>query len=198
MWRDCWIRCWIPSSPPTVGPACASAGGNGLVDQGRCARWRAFQKLGRRLPKRLQPPGLRSRPVVHESDSVTGTWSPFTLPGKILRQLPVSSPQLLLKTALPHQTNCLAEPDLRRRASKVAQGWPNAAWLRLLRDVLGDRRRSVGEAGIDAQRQASFRIRLRTGTQTLPKRFRNSWGPARSQSQPWLGQGCRRPEQIVL
>jgi len=66
------IRCWISSSPPTVGCWRQQLGGR-PGDQVDALVWRAFQRLGRRLPKRLQPPGLplqargrhRERPLLN-------------------------------------------------------------------------------------------------------------------------------------
>jgi len=105
---------------------------DGLVDQVDALGWRAFQRLGRRLPKRLQPPGLRSRPVVAiESDPLLNL-EPIQPLLEILRQLPGFEPQLLLNR-LPR---LLAEPDLRRMGVKVAQGLAERSVVRLLRDVL--------------------------------------------------------------
>ncbi|MCT0214637.1 AarF/ABC1/UbiB kinase family protein [Synechococcus sp. CS-1324] len=117
---------------------------DGLVDRVDAMGWKAFQNLGRRLPKRLQPPGLRApqRPLPLE-DPLLGL-EPIAPLLEILRALPGFEPQLLLNR-LPR---LLAEPDLRRMGLQVAQGLAERSVVRLLRDVLvaPDLRLSAGFA----------------------------------------------------
>jgi hypothetical protein len=93
--------------------------------------WQAFQNLGRRLPKRLQPPGLRGARAASPEDSLLGL-APIEPLLEILRSLPGFEPQLLLNR-LPR---LLAEPDLRRMGLQLAQGLAERSVVRLLRDVL--------------------------------------------------------------
>jgi hypothetical protein len=104
---------------------------DGLVDRVDAVGWQAFQNLGRRLPKRLQPPGLRAQAVAAVDDPLLGL-APIAPLLEILRALPGFEPQLLLNR-LPR---LLAEPDLRHMGLQLAQGLAERSVVRLLRDVL--------------------------------------------------------------
>jgi hypothetical protein len=102
-----------------------------LVDRVDAISWRAFRRLGSRLPSRLQPPGLRS-PRLESSENALLSLEPVQQLLMILRQLPGFEPQLLLRR-LPR---LLGEPDLRRMGVQLAQGLAERSVVRLLRDVL--------------------------------------------------------------
>ena len=103
----------------------------GVVDRVDAAGWKAFQSLGRRLPKQLQPPGLRAVRAADADDALLSL-APIEPLLEILRSLPGFEPHLLLNR-LPR---LLAEPDLRRMGIQVAQGLAERGVVRLLRDVL--------------------------------------------------------------
>ncbi len=102
-----------------------------LVDRVDAMGWQAFQRLGRRLPRRLQPPGLRGAAFELAGDPLLSL-EPVQQLLTILRELPGFEPQLLL-SRLPR---LLAEPDLRRMGVQLAQGLAERGVVRLLRDVL--------------------------------------------------------------
>ncbi len=102
-----------------------------LVDRVDALGWQTFSRLGRRLPKRLQPPGLRSLTLEAGLDPLLSL-EPVQQLLLILRQLPGFEPQLLL-SRLPR---LLSEPDLRRMGLQVAKGLAERSVVRLLRDVL--------------------------------------------------------------
>jgi hypothetical protein len=101
------------------------------VDRVDAIGWQAFRRLGRRLPRRLQPPGLRSTGLETGDDTLLSL-EPVQQLLTILRQLPGFEPQLLLRR-LPR---LLGESDLRRMGVQVAQGLAERGVVRLLRDVL--------------------------------------------------------------
>jgi predicted unusual protein kinase regulating ubiquinone biosynthesis (AarF/ABC1/UbiB family) len=103
-----------------------------LVDRVDALGWRTFQRLGRRLPKRLQPPGLRNLPATAPLEDPLLSLEPVQQLLLILRELPGFEPQLLL-SRLPR---LLGEPDLRRMGLQLAQGLAERGVVRLLRDVL--------------------------------------------------------------
>ncbi len=102
-----------------------------LVDRVDAISWQAFRRLGSRLPRRLQPPGLRS-PRLESGEEALLSLEPVQQLLTILRQLPGFEPQLLL-LRLPR---LLGEPDLRRMGVQLAQGLAERSVVRLLRDVL--------------------------------------------------------------
>ncbi len=102
-----------------------------LVDRVDAISWQAFRRLGSRLPRRLQPPGLRS-PRLGSSEEALLSLEPVQQLLMILRQLPGFEPKLLLRR-LPR---LLGEPDLRRMGVQLAQGLAERSVVRLLRDVL--------------------------------------------------------------
>jgi predicted unusual protein kinase regulating ubiquinone biosynthesis (AarF/ABC1/UbiB family) len=95
--------------------------------------WHTTLRLGKRLPERLQPPGLRQRQV-EDAGEVLLSLEPIRQLLVILRSLPGFEPRLLVKR-LPR---LLGEPELRRMGADVARGLAERGVVRLLRDVLVD------------------------------------------------------------
>jgi hypothetical protein len=95
--------------------------------------WRTTLRLGQRLPRALQPPGLRNRPIdpVLEAGPVLDL-EPLQQLAAILRDLPGFEPSMLLRR-LPR---VLGEAELRRMGFDVARGLAERGVVRLLRDVL--------------------------------------------------------------
>ncbi|MEI7952396.1 MAG: AarF/ABC1/UbiB kinase family protein [Synechococcaceae cyanobacterium ELA182] len=105
--------------------------------------WRTTLRLGRRLPRSLQPPGLRqsSEREMFSSGGPLLDLEPLRQLAAILQDLPGFEPRLLLRR-LPR---VLGEPDLRRMGLDLARGLAERGVVRLLRDVLvtPDVRKSV-------------------------------------------------------
>jgi predicted unusual protein kinase regulating ubiquinone biosynthesis (AarF/ABC1/UbiB family) len=95
--------------------------------------WQTTLRLGKRLPVRLQPPGLRRRQPEVGGD-VLLSLEPIRQLVVILRSLPGFEPQLLVKR-LPR---LLGERELRQMGVDVARGLAERGVVRLLRDVLVD------------------------------------------------------------
>jgi predicted unusual protein kinase regulating ubiquinone biosynthesis (AarF/ABC1/UbiB family) len=95
--------------------------------------WRTTLRLGKQLPERLQPPGLRQRPMPLGGDPRLEL-EPIRQLVAILRSLPGFEPQLLLRR-LPR---LFGEPELRRMGVDLARGLAERGVVRLLRDVLTD------------------------------------------------------------
>ncbi|MCS5697856.1 AarF/ABC1/UbiB kinase family protein [Cyanobium sp. FGCU-52] len=95
--------------------------------------WRTTLRLGQRLPRALQPPGLRDRPIdpVLEAGPLLDL-EPLQQLAAILRDLPGFEPSMLLRR-LPR---VLGEAELRRMGFDVARGLAERGVVRLLRDVL--------------------------------------------------------------
>ena len=93
--------------------------------------WQTTLRLGKRLPVRLQPPGLRNRRLEISADPLLEL-EPIRQLLVILRALPGFEPQLLLRR-LPR---LLGEPELRRMGVDLARGLAERGVVRLLRDVL--------------------------------------------------------------
>ncbi|MCP9850319.1 AarF/ABC1/UbiB kinase family protein [Cyanobium sp. Morenito 9A2] len=104
--------------------------------------WQTVQRLGQRLPRQLQPPGLRGLEPVTAKDLELLSLEPVARLVTILRELPGFDPQLLL-SRLPR---LLREPDLRRMGLDLARRLAERGVVRLLRDVLvtPETRRGVG------------------------------------------------------
>jgi predicted unusual protein kinase regulating ubiquinone biosynthesis (AarF/ABC1/UbiB family) len=96
--------------------------------------WSMTVKLGRRLPSRLLPPGLRqeTRRPLRSTRELLLELEPLRQLVAILSQLPGFEPSLLLRR-LPR---VLSEPELRRMGGAVARGLAQRGVVRLLRDVL--------------------------------------------------------------
>ena len=95
--------------------------------------WNTTLRLGRRLPRSLQPPGLR-QPSLQPfgSSGPLLDLEPLRQLVAILKDLPGFEPKLLLRR-LPR---VLGEPDLRRMGLDLARGLAERGVVRLLRDVL--------------------------------------------------------------
>lgn len=102
-----------------------------LVERVDAMAWAATLRVGRRLPLRLQPPGLRRRALEPSADPLLDL-EPVRQLLRILQTLPGFDPQLLL-SRLPR---VLGEPELRRMGLDVARGLAERSVVRLLRDVL--------------------------------------------------------------
>ena len=103
------------------------------VEQMDALAWRATLRLGRRLPPRWQPPGLRRRTAFPVSEyAPLPDLEPVRQLATILRDLPGFEPQLLMRR-LPR---VLGEPDLRRMGVDLARGLAERGLVRLVRDVL--------------------------------------------------------------
>jgi len=94
--------------------------------------WKATLRLGRRLPRRLLPPGLRQSTERRLDNEPLLDLDPIRQLIYVLRDLPGFEPQLLL-SRLPR---LLGEPDLRRMGLDVARGLAERSIVHLLRDVL--------------------------------------------------------------
>jgi predicted unusual protein kinase regulating ubiquinone biosynthesis (AarF/ABC1/UbiB family) len=104
-----------------------------VVERMDAMAWRTTVELGRRLPRRLQPPGLRERPAALAAElEGLPDLEPVRQLAVILRDLPGFEPRMLLRR-LPR---VLGEPDLRRMGVEVARGLAERGLVRLLRDVL--------------------------------------------------------------
>jgi predicted unusual protein kinase regulating ubiquinone biosynthesis (AarF/ABC1/UbiB family) len=105
--------------------------------------WRTTLRLGRRLPRSLQPPGLRqsNESEMFSSGGPLLDLEPLRQLAAILQDLPGFEPRLLLRR-LPR---VLGEPDLRRMGLDLARGLAERGVVHLLRDVLvtPDVRKSV-------------------------------------------------------
>ncbi len=102
-----------------------------MVERMDALAWRTTLRLGQRLPRRLQPPGLRDWRPVNNPEPLLDL-EPIQQLLVILRDLPGFEPQLLLRR-LPR---VLGEPDLRRMGLQVARGLAERGVVHLLRDVL--------------------------------------------------------------
>ncbi len=102
-----------------------------VVEQVDALAWATTLRLGKRLPERLQPPGLRRRVLEPVGDPLLDL-EPIRQLLQILQALPGFEPQLLL-ARLPR---VLGEPELRRMGLDVARGLAERSVVRLVRDVL--------------------------------------------------------------
>ena len=96
--------------------------------------WRMTLRIGRRLPGRMLPPGLRERQQSAEALDARPLLDLDLVQQltAILQDLPGFEPRLLL-ARLPR---ILGQPDLRRMGAEVARGLAERGVVRLLRDVL--------------------------------------------------------------
>jgi predicted unusual protein kinase regulating ubiquinone biosynthesis (AarF/ABC1/UbiB family) len=102
-----------------------------MVQRVDALAWQTTLRLGKQLPERLQPPGLRHRRLEATGDPLLEL-EPIRQLLVILRSLPGFEPQLLLRR-LPR---LLGEPELRRMGVDLARGLAERGVVRLLRDVL--------------------------------------------------------------
>jgi predicted unusual protein kinase regulating ubiquinone biosynthesis (AarF/ABC1/UbiB family) len=105
---------------------------NAAVDQLDAAGWGILQSFGKRLPKRLQPPGLQNS--YGSKNNYLFDHEPIRELLGILTKLPGFEPQLLIKR-LPRLLN---EPDLKQMGIDLAKGLAERSVVRLVRDVLTD------------------------------------------------------------
>jgi predicted unusual protein kinase regulating ubiquinone biosynthesis (AarF/ABC1/UbiB family) len=105
-----------------------------MVEQMDHMAWRMTLRIGRRLPGRMLPPGLRERQQSAEALDARPLLDLELVQQltAILQDLPGFEPRLLLNR-LPR---ILGEPDLRRMGAEVARGLAERGVVRLLRDVL--------------------------------------------------------------
>jgi predicted unusual protein kinase regulating ubiquinone biosynthesis (AarF/ABC1/UbiB family) len=101
------------------------------VDQLDAAGWQLVQTLGKRLPLRLRPPGLKTPPMRRANASLLNL-EPIQELMRILQQLPGFEPRLIT-SRLPR---LLAEPDLRGMGLDLARGLAERGVVRLVRDLL--------------------------------------------------------------
>jgi predicted unusual protein kinase regulating ubiquinone biosynthesis (AarF/ABC1/UbiB family) len=96
--------------------------------------WRMALRIGRRLPDRMLPPGLRERQSSPEALDPRPLLDlePVRQLTVILKDLPGFEPRLVVQR-LPR---LLGQPDLRRMGADVARGLAERGVVRLLRDVL--------------------------------------------------------------
>ncbi len=93
--------------------------------------WSTMQRLGRRLPKRLQPSAIAQTPP-GLSDPLMQL-EPVRELIQVLQSLPGFTPDLLLRR-MPRVLN---EPSTRRMGFKVAQGLAERGVVRLVRVAAG-------------------------------------------------------------
>jgi len=108
-----------------------------LVERVDALAWQATLRLGKRLPERLQPPGLRQRRVFETNEPLLDL-EPIRQLVAILQALPGFEPQLLVRR-LPR---LLGEPEMRRMGINLARGLAERSMVRLVRDVLIPAQRS--------------------------------------------------------
>ena len=101
------------------------------VDRLDAIGWSTMQRLGRRLPKRLQPSAFQSRGLPSADPLLQ--LEPIRELINVLQSLPGFTPDLLLKR-MPRLLN---EPDTRRMGVQVAQGLAERGVVRLVRVAAG-------------------------------------------------------------
>jgi predicted unusual protein kinase regulating ubiquinone biosynthesis (AarF/ABC1/UbiB family) len=93
--------------------------------------WQTTLRIGKRLPERLQPPGLRKHRLSDANEPLLDLEPVRQLTG-ILQALPGFEPQMLMRR-LPR---LLGEPQLRQMGVQLARGLAERGVVRLVRDVL--------------------------------------------------------------
>ena len=101
------------------------------VDRLDAIGWSTMQRLGRRLPKRIQPNAFQSRGLPPADPLLQ--LEPIRELINVLQSLPGFTPDLLLKR-MPRLLN---EPDTRRMGVQVAQGLAERGVVRLVRVAAG-------------------------------------------------------------
>jgi predicted unusual protein kinase regulating ubiquinone biosynthesis (AarF/ABC1/UbiB family) len=94
--------------------------------------WSTTVRLGRRLPRRFQPPGLRGLPAAPLNGDPILDLGPLRQLTAILRDLPGFETSMLLRR-LPR---VLGDPELRRMGLEVARGLAERGVVHLVRDLL--------------------------------------------------------------
>ncbi len=102
------------------------------VDQVDSLAWRTTLRLGRRLPPRFQPPGLRGLPAAPPASDPLLDLEPLRQLSTILRDLPGFEPRMLL-SRLPR---VLGERELRSMGVQMAKGLAERGVVHLLRDLI--------------------------------------------------------------
>ena len=102
-----------------------------MVDRLDAIGWSTMQRLGRRLPKRLQPSAFRSQGLPPADPLLQ--LEPIRELINVLQSLPGFTPDLLLKR-MPRVLN---EPNTRRMGVQVAQGLAERGVVRLVRVAAG-------------------------------------------------------------
>ncbi|QPN71346.1 AarF/ABC1/UbiB kinase family protein [Synechococcus sp. CBW1108] len=92
--------------------------------------WHTTLRIGKRLPERLQPPGLRKHRLSDANEPLLDLEPVRQLTG-ILQALPGFEPQMLMRR-LPR---LLGEPQLRQMGIQLARGLAERSVVRLVRDV---------------------------------------------------------------
>ena len=93
--------------------------------------WQTTLRIGKRLPERFQPPGLRRHRLSEAGEPLLDIEPVRQLMG-ILQSLPGFEPQMLLRR-LPR---LIGEPELRQMGFQLAKGLAERSVVRLVRDVL--------------------------------------------------------------
>jgi predicted unusual protein kinase regulating ubiquinone biosynthesis (AarF/ABC1/UbiB family) len=93
--------------------------------------WQTTLRIGKRLPERFQPPGLRRHRLSEAGEPLLDIEPVRQLMG-ILQSLPGFEPQMLLRR-LPR---LIGEPELRQMGVQLAKGLAERSMVRLVRDVL--------------------------------------------------------------
>ncbi|MEY3736112.1 MAG: hypothetical protein RLZZ624_1171, partial [Cyanobacteriota bacterium] len=124
-----------------------------LIDRVDAISWQTAVRLSQRLPKRLQPPGLRDRQLPIGSDPMLDL-SLMRQLIRILQSLPGFDAQLLIDR-LPR---VLGQPEVRRMGLTMARGLAERSVVRLLRDVL------VGQEGPGSTDDAWLRTNTTEGS----------------------------------
>ena len=93
--------------------------------------WHTTLRIGKRLPEKLQPPGLRKHRLSDADEPLLDIEPVRQLTG-ILQALPGFEPQMLMRR-LPR---LLGEPQLRQMGVQLARGLAERSVVRLVRDVL--------------------------------------------------------------
>ena len=102
-----------------------------VVDRIDSFGWQAMRRIGRQLPRPLQPPALMMQSDWNDSDMLD--LEPIRQLLRVLQQLPGFRPELLL-SRLPR---LLREPDARRMGFKVAKGLAERGVVRLVKVAAG-------------------------------------------------------------
>ncbi|TCD57997.1 ABC1 kinase family protein [Synechococcus sp. BS55D] len=102
-----------------------------VVDRLDSFGWLAMRRIGRQLPRPLQPPALMLQSDWNNSDMLD--LEPIRQLLSVLQQLPGFRPELLL-SRLPR---LLREPDARRMGFKVAKGLAERGVVRLVKVAAG-------------------------------------------------------------
>ncbi|MFO7629842.1 MAG: AarF/ABC1/UbiB kinase family protein [Prochlorococcaceae cyanobacterium] len=117
-----------------------------LVERMDAIAWQTTLRLGKRLPARLQPPGIRLRYAEPQATPLLDL-EPIRQLLLILQALPGFEAKMLLRR-LPRLLN---EPELRSMGSTLARGLAERGMVRLLRDVLVPPSRLGIPAGVSMQ-----------------------------------------------